>query len=80
MFGFSDRRAIWVGCMIQLAFQSAGVDFIVGSYVPGAAGPCTEMLCDEIAASAIGLTASGASALCGSAGCSAAKKDYLIQT
>jgi len=75
-FGASDRQAIWVDCMSQLAFITAGVNILLSPYVAPTAGPCTEMLCDEAAAVAIAQTASGAYKLMGAIGREAGKLDY----
>lgn len=75
--GWSHRSAIWVDCMTLLAFQSVGVPVILGFYLAGSAGPCTDMLCDEIAAQAIALTAAGASFFIGPVGCGMARADYF---
>ena len=74
-FGVTDRPAIWVTSMSQLAFKAAGVDLLLGPYIVPSAGPCTEMLCDEIAASAIAQTACGAFKLIGAIGCEGAILD-----
>ena len=75
-FGVTDRPALWVSCMSQLAFKAAGVDLLLGPYVVPSAGPCTEMLCDEIAALAVAETACGAFKLVGAIGCEAANLDH----
>jgi len=75
-FGVTDRPALWVSCMSQLAFKAAGVDLLLSPYVVPSAGPCTEMLCDEIAASAVAATSCGAFKLIGAIGCEAAKLDH----
>ena len=72
-----DRQALWVECMLLLAFISAGVNVLIGIDVVGSAGPCTEMLCDEMAAQTIAVTASGVSTVYGGAGSEIAKMDYV---
>ena len=75
-FGVSDRPAIWVNCITQLAFISIGVEVLIVPFIVGTAGPCTEMLCDEIAAMAVAQTASGAFSLYGAMGSEGGSMDY----
>ena len=76
-FGASHPQALWVNCMLPLAFISAGEELLLAYYMIGTAGPCTEMLCDELGAQTIALTASGISLLYGGSGAQIAKMDYV---
>jgi len=76
-YGVSDRTAIWVNCLSQLAFLSTGANVTLVPFLVATAGPCTEMICDEVAAMAIALTASGYSSLYGALGCEGANMDHV---
>ncbi len=76
-FGASDPQAIWINCMLPLAFISSGERVLLAYYLIATAGPCTEMLCDEFAAQGIAMTASGYSYIYGGGGAEIAKMDYV---
>jgi len=77
MHGWSHKWAIWTNCLVVQAFVSSGIPAILGYYLIGSAGPCTEMLIDEIAAEAIALTSSGASFFVGPGGRLISVMDYF---